>query len=159
MIRKTGDWNKVRRNILSLPKSVPKIQREFLTQVGLKGQRIAVEKLSAKRNSDIKPPLSSEYQEQKKKQGYSNLTLVRTNTMRQAITLKVVKKDTVFFGVLRGVKHKNGEDLVNIAKIHEFGSPSRNIPARPLWKPTLEEVKKWVEKEKILEKIALKYIG
>ena len=36
--------------------------------------------------------------------------------------------------------------LADIAAVHEFGSQSGNIPARPLWQPSYKEAVEWHEK-------------
>ena len=44
-----------------------------------------------------------------------------------------------FTGVPRNVKHRDGEELVNIGLVHEFGAPEANIPPRPYITPTVAE--------------------
>jgi len=61
--------------------------------------------------------------------------------------------DKAFVGVLRGTTHGDGEELVNIGKVHEYGAtvklPSGKtiiIPARPFLHPVLKAFRKEVRK-------------
>jgi hypothetical protein len=46
--------------------------------------------------------------------------LIRTGTMRRSIVVSQ-RGGTVFVGILRGTKTRDGKDLVNIARVHEEG--------------------------------------
>lgn len=123
-----------------------------LKRIGLQAEKKAVLHL---RNQDLNwKPLSERYR--KRKTGERSRTrndggrdrrfkkmsekiLIATSSYLQAIT-SWVQKETAYIGVKRGVKNKDGQEIGNIAKIHEYGSIARNIPARPLWKPTFEEM-------------------
>lgn len=60
-------------------------------------------------------------------------------------------------GILGG-KLRQGEDFTEaeLGAVHEFGSPTRNIPARPFMRPTFENKKD--EFEKLLGRAAEKII-
>jgi hypothetical protein len=69
--------------------------------------------------------------------------------MRQAITSY---QQGIFAGEVgvsrqKEYKGKEGIKIANIGAIHELGSRDGRIPKRPLWEPTVEEVK-----DKVLEK-------
>jgi hypothetical protein len=134
----------------AMSRQAQEAKKRILIRVGLKGQQIAIEKLSGKRNNELQPALTKKYLERKTKQGYSNLTLVRTNTYRQAITFKPFK-EKVFIGVLRASLSKDGKPIINIAQLHEFGSVRQNIPPRPLWRPLIIELKEWIKSSKLFE--------
>nr|BDD48157.1 hypothetical protein 1 [bacterium] len=86
--------------------------------------------------------LSKKYLARKKKQGLSTATLIATSQLMQSITTQASSnKMSAFVGVLRTAKRRGGGKAVLIAAIHEFGSKRRKIPARPLFRPTLQEVK------------------
>jgi len=86
--------------------------------------------------------LNKKYLARKKKQGLSTVTLIATSQLMQSITTQSSSnKMSAFVGVLRTAKRRGGGKAVLIAAIHEFGSKRRKIPARPLFRPTLQEVK------------------
>jgi hypothetical protein len=122
------------------------ITKEPLLQVGLRGEAIAKLHLQ---NQDLGwQPLSDRYlklkmKQRKGKRRLSEKTLIATSSYFQSITSKVLGR-RVLIGVMRGVRNDDGQEIANIAKIHEYGSTARNIPARPLWQPTLEELKNYV---------------
>lgn len=81
----------------------------------------------------------------KVREGGSEKTLVDTSTYLQSITSEVDRtKMIAYAGVKRTKKYSNGENVANIAEIHEYGSKARNIPARPVWRPVSKSVQKWL---------------
>lgn len=84
--------------------------------------------------------LKPTYLAYKKKKGLSTATLIATSQLMQSITTDLGHdKLSAFVGVLRSAKRKDGEKPEQIAAIHEYGSPRRKIPARPLFGPTMKE--------------------
>lgn len=99
-------------------------------------------------------PLRDKYLRRKIAKGGSEKTLIDTSTMLQAITHSIDEKRFISYsGVFRTEKYKNGESVANIAAIHEFGSVSRNIPARPFVRPALKAVKAFVARKKYAQQI------
>jgi hypothetical protein len=93
--------------------------------------------------ASVKP----EYQEQKTKEGYGNLIWKRTGYLYKKI--KIIRKNGVngFLGYDVGFEEDDIYPNTNIpvglvAKVLEYGSPSRNIPARPLFRVVREEIRK-----------------
>ena len=74
----------------------------------------------------------------------SEKILVDTATYRNSISAFVTSAFSGEVGVARNEVSANGENLVNIAVIHEDGSRDGRIPARKLWEPTAEEVEEQV---------------
>lgn len=138
-VKKTGDWQKVR-NITNVLKAMLKdAQKKCLMRWGLKAEGLAKGHISAQ---DLGwKPLKAKTVAVKIKAEHSENILVMTSSYFQAIT-SYVKGDTVYAGVKKGTKTSN-MDLVFIAAVHEYGSVSRNIPARPLWKPVFNETMVW----------------
>ena len=87
------------------------------------------------------PPLDPKYLKAKVNQGYSEQILIRTGTLMQNIRYHKEDWTSGFVGVLRNVLTTDGESLVNIAAVHEFGTSDGRIPARPFMAPSLEETK------------------
>lgn len=86
--------------------------------------------------------LNPRYLESKRRRRLSTAILIATSEFMQSITTQMSSdKLSAFVGVLRNAKRKDGEPGVLIAELHEFGSKARNIPARPLFRPTFAEIK------------------
>ena len=74
----------------------------------------------------------------------SSKPLMDTGAMRNAVTHKAEsEKDRVLVGIFRASaevgENIKGEEAVNIAATHEFGSPKRGIPQRSFIRSTFDE--------------------
>ena len=155
MIERVGDWANVANLVAHLSEEMEKAKELSLKRWGLKAERVAKLHISSQ---DLGwKQLSSKYQAQKIRKGLSENILVATSSYFQSIT-SYVEDDTAYAGVKKEVKNKDGEVIADIAKLHEFGSKSGNIPARPLWTPTYSEVIEWHFKENMPEKYFLQAI-
>lgn len=150
-IRKTGDWAKVQLLIGALSKEMDASRQIALKQIGLKMEGTAKKHI---RDQDLGwTPLTADYARAKERAGLSDKTLVATSDYFQAITSYVSQKKVALAGVRKGKTNSEGKVIANIAAVLEFGSAAVGIPARKLWKPTLEETVDWVVKEKLPVKI------
>lgn len=154
MIKRIGSWQKVGAIIQDLGKMAAESRTESLKKFGLKAEGLAKSHMSSQ---DLNwPALKSETLEQKKRKGQSENILIATSTYFQSIS-SWVSGDYVLVGVKKNAYSKDGKTvLADIAAVHEFGSPSRNIPERPLWRPTFKEVLEWHKKNNTPEQIFLK---
>jgi hypothetical protein len=138
--KKVGDWGKVTFLIGQLEEELTRAQLLSLKRFGLKVEAVAKTHIS---RQDLKwEALKPVYLARKVKQGMSENTLVATSSYFNSIT-SFVMLDSVYAGVRKEAKNKTGQNLADIAAVHEYGSKSGNIPARPLWKPTFQEVIIW----------------
>lgn len=141
----TGNWDEVEQDLKMLNHSL-----KHNVQIATAQNAEIVRKGLVKhiQNQDMGwDKLSEKYKLQKKKKGLSTAILIATSTLLQSITTKLsTDKLSAFVGLLRTGKRKDGEDPVLIGEIHEFGSKKRNIPSRPLFRPTLAERKNEVVK-------------
>lgn len=152
-VKKTGDWNKVHRVVLNLDKDMRDARTVGLMQVALKAERIAVKHIQ---NQDLNwQGLESKTKAQKSRKGQSDNILIASTDYIQSIT-RFTTKNTAFAGVKKDTTNRSGDDIISIAAVHEFGS--RDIPARPLWKPTSKETEKWIRDKKLFASIAVKNI-
>jgi len=141
--RKFGPWNKAVIVAKTMKVKMDKASKLYITRMGSKAEGIAKKHM---RNQDLgweslKPSTIA----QKARSGLSGNILIATSSYFQSIT-SFTEGSTAFVGVRRTVRNKDGEIIANIAKIHEFGG--RNIPKRPLWKPTLDEMKGFIRSDK-----------
>lgn len=140
MNRLTGPWQDLERDIVRLKTTmVAKLQLATLQNAETTRKGV----VKHLQNQDLRwEKLNKQYRERKKKRGLSTATLIATSQLMQSITTQVTSnKMSAFVGVLRSGKRRDGEKPALIAAIHEFGSKRRKIPARPLFRPTLREVK------------------
>jgi len=75
----------------------------------------------------------------------SSKALIDTGFLINAITQKIMV-DKAFVGLLRGTVNKDGEDIVNIGAVMEYGATIKHpsggiiiIPARPFLHPVMEK--------------------
>ncbi len=136
----TGDWQRLMGNLdrvsnrlksdtgKAIGRSLAKIERTVLDHVD--AQDLAWE------------PLTDAYAARKAAAGLDPDTLRATNQMYENITTDQPNDFSGAVGVTRGVLTKDGEDVTEIALIHEQPDDDGKVmPARKLWKPSFEEVK------------------
>jgi hypothetical protein len=153
-MRKTGNWNGISRLISTMPDTLADARRLSLRRWSLKAEGVAKGHMSAQ---DLGwTALKAKTVAAKLKEGKSELILIATSSYFQSIT-SWSTDDTALAGVKKGTRGKDGQIIDVVAAVHEFGSPSKNIVARPLWQPTLEETMRWhnrVNKPEFLFQIA-----
>jgi phage gpG-like protein len=84
----------------------------------------------------------------------STKMLIDTGTLMRAIVAERVSNMKWLVGVKRGARTRDGQKLVNIAAVHEFGSSGRSkgggvavrIPKRQFIAPVLRRMSRGVEK-------------
>jgi hypothetical protein len=149
-----GNWSGVTRKLEGFQKELTEGMRESTAQSAALVESTVLGHL---KHQDLGwQSLSPAYLKQKltkKGRGSRRLSekiLIATATYFQSITTSFSTIDKglkAFVGVKRGVaREKDGTDVVDIASVHEFGSPKNNIPARPLWQPTLKETEPKIKK-------------
>lgn len=154
-VEEVGDWAKVANLVANMQKELEAAREMSLKRWGLKAERVA--KLHISTQDLGWKALDPKYLATKVRKGLSENILVATSSYFQSIT-SYVDKETVYAGVKKDVKNKDGEVIADIAKLHEYGSDGGKLPARPLWRPTYEEVIEWHFKENMPEKYFLKAI-
>ena len=145
-LEKVGNWAQGVKAVEELGKKMLQAQEIALKRVGLYAEGQA--KLHI-RNQDLGwKPLQPKTIADKIRKGFSTNILVQTSSYFQAITSWVDKdKGVAYVGVKKQVRNKEtGELVADIAKVHEFGSKSGNIPARPLWQPVNREALEFMKK-------------
>ena len=138
-----GDWTRAGKIVNALRNEAIKSREIALKRMGLSAEKIAKGHISAQ---DLKwTALTPKYKAQKVRKGMSENILVATSSYFQQIT-SWTSDGTVYVGVKKVARNRAGQELANIAAVHEYGSVTANIPARPLWKPTLSEIKEVIAK-------------
>lgn len=151
MSKLTGDWKKAEKALAVLAKNTEKAARQALLQDAhfMRGKVVEGIDSQAPGGKPFKP-LSMATLARRRAQGFSGTkALIRTAAMRNSVA--VMEKDGVIFvGVSRTVKGRGGEDLINLAMIHEYGAGPwvqrrgnrlvvLQIPARPFLGPVFDK--------------------
>lgn len=86
-----------------------------------------------------------------KRKGKSTKALIDTGFLINAITQKIVA-DTAFVGLLKTTVHPDGESMVNIGAVMEYGATISHpngatiiIPPRPFLHPVMEKYRPQIE--------------
>jgi len=82
----------------------------------------------------------------------SSKALIDTRSLLASIT-QLILADRAFVGLLRGTRNKEGDEIVNIGAVMEFGATIQHpngavivIPARPFLHPVMEQYRDQVVK-------------
>jgi hypothetical protein len=126
-----------------------KTKSEVGKKIGQSIKKIEAKVLTHVDNQDLDwDELEPGYAAQKAKKGLSPDILRATNQMYSNITTRQDDDFSGAVGVRRGVKNDDGEDVTDIAVIHEQpDNDGKKIPARKLWEPTFEEMKEEIPPE------------
>lgn len=152
MVRRFGDWQKVENLIRNLNKVLQNTGKNALIKITEEAQKRLVAHLN---DQDLGwQALSVAYKSQKERKGLASQMLIARGDLKNAIKT-IVNNDVGFVGIRSGAKNTEGKSLEIIAAVHEYGSITRNIPARKLWQPTNDEMKEWINKSRFIEDIFL----
>ncbi|PKN67184.1 MAG: hypothetical protein CVU57_04325 [Deltaproteobacteria bacterium HGW-Deltaproteobacteria-15] len=137
----TGDWGKLLGNLDRVKRELKSDTGKRIGRALMKIERKVLDHLDAQ---DLGwDPLTKPYAKRKALLGLDPDTLRATNTMYENITTDQADEYHGAVGVMRGVKTKDGEELTDIAIIHEQpDNDGKKIPPRKLWEPTFKEMEK-----------------
>lgn len=159
-LKKTGDWGKIGRLIANIGDVMEESRNEALSAWALKAEALAKGHMS---RQDLGwKALDPKTISAKIRKGQSENILIATSDYFQAIT-SWHDKEGAYAGVTKEVRNSDGDVIADIAALHEYGSESGKLPARPLWQPVYAEAMKWFSTSdkrpnKIFEKKIKKYM-
>lgn len=87
-------------------------------------------------------PLSPKYRRFKERHGLDPRILIATHDYLDGIGVRRLKDGSVYVGVKRRRHKPSGLMLERLARIHEFGTRNKRVPARPHWRPVLSVIKR-----------------
>lgn len=154
LVNKVGRWDIAGLMVRNLKSDITKELTIVLKQIGSQGEKRIKKYIRDQEgkaaSGELKwEDLSKAYIAYKKRKGLSSKTLISSSSMWQSIT-SVAVYPKVYVGIKRGAKNKDGEDLVNIGAVMEFGSKKRDIPARPFVRPVANELIEDVTKNNLI---------
>jgi len=144
-VSKYWQWKKVDRVLRNcLPANVEKVLKKAATKCALLLVREIKKGIKSQAPGGQKfQPLAEVTIERKG----SSKALIDTGFLISAITQKIMG-DKAFVGLLRGTRNKDGDEMVNIGAIMEFGATVQMpsgvtivIPPRPFLHPVMEQYK------------------
>lgn len=145
-VRRTGDWDKARAKINA---SLGPRLAAALKQATILNALLLVREIQRGIRSQAPggKPFVKLAQSTIDRKG-SSKALIDTGFLVNAITQKIMA-DKAFVGLLRGTVNKDGEDMVNIGAVMEYGATIQHpsgatiiIPARPFLHPVMEKHRK-----------------
>ena len=144
--RRTGDWSKAR---AKLNASLGPRLAAALKQATIRNALLLVREIQRgiRKQAPGGKPFAKLAQSTIDRKG-SSKALIDTGFLVNAITQKIMA-DKAFVGLLRGTVNKDGEDMVNIGAVMEYGATIQHpsgatiiIPARPFLHPVMEKYRK-----------------
>lgn len=149
-MKRVGQWDKVGRICKDLRQTIKTEAGRDLADSVTWGEKTAVKFV---RDQSLSwQPLNPAYREQKMKEGKSSKTLIASSQYLQSISSNA-SYPHAWVGVKRTARSKDGESLVDIARVHEFGAISLNIPSRPLWSVINKHLQAWWKKRNTSQRI------
>jgi len=133
-VEKTGDWAKFEAMLAKAGRELQANVQKATDDNGNSLQNTIRQRISS---GQVQPPTGEKHRAWKERHGYSNVTLVQTGSLVNAVKYDRKSWKEGFVGVNRNAEGKDGVSLTSLAAVHEYGAPSRNIPARPYIKPAI----------------------
>lgn len=130
-----GDWEKAFKILNGMPDLV---RRNMERATKRNGQDLRDEIKCTIRDTD---PSWPELKAETKKRKGSSKPLIDKGDLLASIKDWFINPFLGFVGVKKGVKGREGQDMVNIGAVHEFGSEKANIPQRSFIRSTFERIK------------------
>ena len=159
-VKRTGDWDKVRAKLNA--GMGPRLAKA-LHQATIRNALFLVREIQRgiRSQSPGGKPFVKLAESTIARKG-SSKALIDTGFLINAITQKIMA-DKAFVGLLRGKVNKDGEDMVNIGAVMEYGATIKHpsgttiiLPPRPFLHPVMEEYR-----DQIIENYsrAIRFIG
>ncbi len=118
---------------------------EVTKRAAFKLERIIVQHIQ---NQDLPwKELDDAYKDRKVREGFSELIWVRTGTALETVRVFEIDPQNYFVGWVRGTESADGDDMVSIVAVLEFGPIDEPERARPVVEPSVEELADWYKKE------------
>jgi phage gpG-like protein len=142
-VKRTGDWNKARARLNA---GMSSRLATALRQATIRNALLLVREIQRgiRSQSPGGQPFVKLAESTIERKG-SSKALIDTGFLINAITQKIMA-DKAFVGLLRGTVNKDGEDMVNIGAVMEYGATIKHpsgaaivIPARPFLQPVMEK--------------------
>jgi phage gpG-like protein len=140
MIKLTGKWDFVTRNLFIAAAALPKAIDTAVMQEAQAFRKEIVQGITKQAPGGVPfRPLHPRTLALRRARGFKGTKiLIVTGDLRNSITAVRVSRG-VFVGILRSTRHRGGDLMVNVAAIHEFGSADGRIPARPYMEPVYQK--------------------
>ncbi len=135
-IEKTGDWDGFAKMLAQAGAKFKQNIQDATNQSGRLIQAKVKERINA---NQVTPPTGEKFREWKEKHGFSTDTLRMSGDLEAAIQYQNKGWNEGFVGVNRNAVGKDGQSLVSIAAVAEFGRLDGKSPPRPFIAPVVEQ--------------------
>ena len=131
-VRKLGDWRKARALLTGATNRYERALAVALKREAIMLRSEVVKGITrqAPGGGTMKPPGKLTLAARRMKGSSKSKSLIVGGDLVGSISSRVRKRSAVV-GVRRSAKTQDGKDMVNLAKVHEFGSKPRVIPVTP----------------------------
>ena len=131
-VRRTGDWALARRLLSAGPERLRSAIHTALRQEAHALRKEIVQGLTqqAPGGETLKPPSALTLAARQLAGFGGTKSLLVRGDLRNSISV-VVEGDEAFIGVLRKARSKDGDSLVDVAQVQEYGGPPVIIPMTP----------------------------
>jgi len=129
---------------IDIKREIVKHQYKELNEITQKGEQLIKKRINSQ--SFGFTPLDQTYLQNKVSLGHSSKMFVATGTYLKSILSTVLSHKQGFIFIDPQAKSKYGTSYTLIATVLEYGSTKVNIPARPLWRSSMELIKKDVRR-------------
>lgn len=131
-VSRSGDWAKVRSMLASAPKRLETAMQRALHQEAHALRKEIVVGLTSQSpgGQPLKEPAPLTLAARRLRKFGGTKSLIVRGDLRNSISVVANGMD-IFVGIKRSARNKAGRELVNIAKVQEFGGPPVVIPITP----------------------------
>src|SRR4030042_5229310 len=136
-----GDWAKVKAIIDKLPDFFHRLTDDLAQEISEEYYKRLKDHF-LKQDLPLKP-LSEWYKKWKERMGLDTRILLATHEMFNSAKVYHEGFGKRFIGIKGGKIHKMAKIVVALlVLVHEYGRLDRSIPARPVFRPTVDELKR-----------------
>ena len=131
-----GDWSKARKRLKSMNRNM-----EINMGKATKHNAITLRDEIKRTIRDTHPDWAELKETTIQRKG-SSRPLIDHGDLLNSIKEKIISSFSFFVGVVKGSKGSQGQDLVNVAMVHEYGSSKAGIPMRSFVMTTIRRLQK-----------------
>lgn len=117
-----GDWDKARALFDGDSRKVKKFMHNFVMAEAHLAQRMIVERITDQGRGDWSPLADNTIRKRKLRGFRGTKALLVRGDLRRSIKVHSTEKLSAFVGVHRSARGQNGQALVNVAELNEYGS-------------------------------------
>ena len=123
-----------------MKREIKKHNRQQLIKISAETKKRLKDKITTQNFGFSAAPLNREYSKQKVSDGYGSKLFIRKGVYLRSIRKKTLSDSEAIVFIDETARSENGTSYQVIAATLEYGSRVLNLPARPLWQTTFNEM-------------------